>query len=316
MATRVSNCGKDEYGGWHGGRAGDQTGGEYHVIDWYNFRQTIVLRHPNAKVRKLIAEMAVAAANNNHIGYDQYERLTFWNQLKKVGYNPANIRVDCEADCSSSTAAIVKAAGYRLGDQRLQNVSADLYTGNERAILQAAGFTVLTGSKYTSSGDYLLAGDINLNERTHTNIVVTNGSKAGSSDPIPSTNTGNVGGNIVADGIWGRETTTLAQKQAGTTVDGIVSSQPYWTKAHLKGCEAGSWEWVPDNEANGSQLIVAIQKRLRALGHYEGVIDGLFERLSWQALERWAGIYPDNELSNPSITIEIFQRKLNEGRFF
>jgi len=33
----------------------------------------------------MIAKMAKAAANNNKIGYDQYQRTTFYNALKTVG---------------------------------------------------------------------------------------------------------------------------------------------------------------------------------------------------------------------------------------
>ena len=67
----ISNCGHDENGRYSGGKAGDQTGTEWQVINWYSRPWKCVLRHPNAKVRAMIASMAKAAAVNNKIGYCQ-----------------------------------------------------------------------------------------------------------------------------------------------------------------------------------------------------------------------------------------------------
>ena len=57
----ISNCGHDERGKYSGGKAGDQTGTEWQVINWYNRPWKCVLRHPDAATRKLIAQMAKAA---------------------------------------------------------------------------------------------------------------------------------------------------------------------------------------------------------------------------------------------------------------
>ena len=174
----ISNCGHDERGKYSGGAAGDQTGTEWAVIKWYNRPWKCVLRHPDKKVRSMIAQMAKAAANNNMVGYDQSQRYTFWEHLKTSNYDPAKITVKCEADCSSGVAAIVKGAGYRLGIQKLKDVSIYCYTGNLRAALKAAGFEVLTESKYLTGDVYLLEGDILLNDSCHTATNVTTGAKA------------------------------------------------------------------------------------------------------------------------------------------
>lgn len=174
----ISNCGHDERGKYSGGAAGDQTGTEWAVIKWYNRPWKCVLRHPDKKVRSMIAQMAKAAANNNMVGYDQSQRYTFWEHLKTSNYDPAKITVKCEADCSSGVAAIVKGAGYRLGIQKLKDVSIYCYTGNLRAALKAAGFEVLTDSKYLTSDAYLLEGDVLLNDSCHTATNLTAGSKA------------------------------------------------------------------------------------------------------------------------------------------
>lgn len=174
----ISNCGHDENGRYSGGKAGDQTGGEYCVREWYNRPWGCVLRHPVVAVRKDIARLARQAAENDKIGYDQSQRSTFWRELSKAeGYMPCNITKACEADCSSSTAAIVKAVGYRKGDEALQGISPDLWTGNMRSALVKAGFKCLKAKKYRNSADYLRPGDILLNEEHHVAINLDRGAK-------------------------------------------------------------------------------------------------------------------------------------------
>lgn len=172
----ISNSGHDERGKYSGGQAGDQTGGEWRIQAWYNRPWTHVFRYPGSTVRECIADLAEEAAKNDRIGYDQNQRTTFWGQLRQVEYHPAKITQPCEADCSAGVAAIVKAAGYLLGIKQLQDVSADMYTGSQRKILQTAGFQVLTDKKYLDSDRYLLRGDLLLCEGHHTAINLTDGS--------------------------------------------------------------------------------------------------------------------------------------------
>lgn len=176
--TKVSNCGSSETGGITG-KAGDQTGGEYRIRSWYDFGQNCVLWHPDSKVNELVADLACEAAANDKIGYDQSQRTTMWTQLKTVRYRPANVKKACEADCSSSTAILVKCAGYILGDTKLKAVSVDCWTGNLRSALVKAGYKCSFDPKYTDSGDYLPRGSINLNESRHVNVNVTKGGKCG-----------------------------------------------------------------------------------------------------------------------------------------
>ena len=171
----ISNNGHDERGKYSGGQAGDQTGGEWRIQPWYSRPWTHVIRYPASTVRECIASLAEEAAQNDRIGYDQAQRTTFWGQLRQVGYHPSKIQQPCEADCSAGVAAIVKAAGFLLGIKQLQDVSADMYTGSERKILQAAGFQVLTEKEYLESDRYLLRGDILLCEGHHTAINLTDG---------------------------------------------------------------------------------------------------------------------------------------------
>lgn len=170
----IANSGSDEYGKYSGGSAGDQTGKEWRIISWYNRPWNCVLRHPDPAVREKIATLAEQGANNNLIGYDQYERWTFWDQLKKVGYYPVNINTKCEADCSAGVISITWAVGYLLGLYKLKQLNAT-YTGNMRSGFRSAGFSVLTEGKYLNSDKYLMRGDILLNDAHHTAINLTTG---------------------------------------------------------------------------------------------------------------------------------------------
>lgn len=175
----ISNCGHDERGKYSGGNAGDQTGTEYQVRSWYNRPWLCVLRHPDEKVGQTLAKIAKNAADNECIGYDQSQRTTYYERLREANWKPKNIKKKCEADCSSSTAANVIAAGHQLGDRELQGVNPNCTTSNLRAALKVAGFKVLTDYKYLTSDAYLLPGDVLLNDGHHVAINLTKGTKAG-----------------------------------------------------------------------------------------------------------------------------------------
>ena len=206
----ISNCGHDENKKYHGGKSGDQTGGEWTIRSWYNRPWTCVIRHPNDNVKEKIAEYAKAAAKNDNIGYDQWNRLSFWEELKKVNYDPSKITTKCEADCSSGVAAIVKAVGNTLGIKSLKDISESMYTGNERTLLKKAGFSVYTATKYRTSDQYLLPGDILLYETAdggHTAINLDAGSKVSDSKDGKNQNgtkksTDEIASEVIA-GKWG-----------------------------------------------------------------------------------------------------------------
>ena len=177
----ISNCGHDERGSYRGGQAGDQSRDEYYVRTWYNRPWYCVLRHPDRNTGRLIAQLARDAANNNNIGYDQNQRITFYQQLSRVNWNPSSITVPCEADCSSSTAACIIAAGHKNGNRLLQNVSPYLTTFVMRGALTSAGFQCLTASQYLTSDSYLLPGDVLLKDDAHVAINLDSGANSGSS---------------------------------------------------------------------------------------------------------------------------------------
>ena len=170
----ISNSGSDENKQYHGGNAGDQTGNEWCLKRWYNRPWTCVLRWPGIDVGTLIAQLSIDAALNDKVGYDQYQRTTYWSQLKNVGYIPSRITVACEEDCTAGVSSNVRAAGYLLGIDALKNIPI-CSSRNMRAEFKKAGFIVLTDSKYLTSGNYLLPGDILLYDNHHAAANVTKG---------------------------------------------------------------------------------------------------------------------------------------------
>lgn len=224
----ISNCGSDENGRYSGGSAGDQTGREYRLMPWYNRPWRCVLRHPDAKVRAKIAQLATEAAQNDNIGYDQSQRDTFWYELKKVNYSPKAIKTRCEADCSSSTSAIVKSVGILLGNTRLANINQSLSTYYMRSPFVSAGFQCLTESKYLTSDTYLLAGDILLKDDAHVAINVTDGGKSSGQTSPGSTSqpvTGAKGSTLKSVQTW-----LNSSYKANLSVDGVYGPK---TKAAL-----------------------------------------------------------------------------------
>lgn len=201
----ISNCGGDERGKITGGQAGDQTGKEWTIVPWYSRPWYCVLRHPDSTVRKLLADYARAAALNDNIGYDQWERLTFLNRLKEVEWNPANITEKCEADCSSGVTAITIAVGHVLNIVNLAELNPKLYTGNMRNAFKNAGFELLTEKKYRNSDKYLVPGDILLNDSHHTAINLDYGSEVSDqkpADPVPSKSVEELAKEVIR-GDWG-----------------------------------------------------------------------------------------------------------------
>lgn len=248
---KISNCGKDENGGIRGGRAGDQSGKEWWIINWYSQGWQCILRHPNKKVREYIAELGIQAAQNDKVGYDQSENQTYWNQLRSVGYWPKNVIVPCEADCSAGVIANVKAVGFLLGIPALQSINAT-YTGNMRAGFRAAGFEVLTGAKYLNGPDYLLPGDIILNDSQHTATNLGYGKYAENtnSDVTPSPTPAPSGG------TEHRVLASVLNVRSGAGMSyGVIGQLRYGTTVTLQrvieASDGTTWYSISSNGLNG-----------------------------------------------------------------
>lgn len=172
----IVNSGSDERGKSWGGQPGDQTGTEWRLRSWYSCPWDVVLRYPNQNMARDAATLGEHAAANDHIGYNQLNRESFWYALADTGsYDPADISVDCDEDCSAGVTALWKAVGYRFDDQALMELDPSTYTGNLREHFVTAGFTAIWDNAYTGDDVYLMPGDVLLNEGYHTAMNVSVG---------------------------------------------------------------------------------------------------------------------------------------------
>ena len=249
----LSNSGQDENGGIAGGQAGDQ-GGEWTLIGWYSRPWNCILRHPDTSVRAKLSYLGAAAAKNDKIGYDQGQRTTYWEELKKVGYDPAKITTACEADCSAGVCSNVKAAGYLLNIPALQNIQI-LATPSMRVEFKNAGFEVLTDSKYLNSDANLVAGDILLNDACHTAMWV---------DENVGTAGSNAGGTVISSlGIGSYEYKDYTVKE-GDTIHSIAKKY---------GCTPAMIMFI--NNLDSSELKVGTKLKIPvSKGGYDSPADG------------------------------------------
>lgn len=111
---------------------------------------------------------------------------------------------------------------------------------------------------------------------------------------------------IAEDGLWGRDTTLKVQEVFNLEVkDGIISNQLSWWRDENPGLLDSTFEWK-DYMAGGSLTICAIQ-------NWVGVeADGYIGSNTISALQRKLGMsIVDGCISNPSATVQAFQRWLN-----
>ena len=173
MAVRCAWASIDERGRASGGKAGDQTGNEVKVGNWYKFGQTAVYRWKDRKKAEAFAKCAETLAKNPADGYDQGQRTTLNAALKKLKWKYKELKTPCECDCSSFTVACVNCTVKK------ELLSPNLFTGNIGDALMKTGlFIKLSGARYCNSSDYLMVGDIINAPYSHVIIALSNGTKA------------------------------------------------------------------------------------------------------------------------------------------
>ena len=236
MSVKVGSARIDEYGKAYGGKAGDQTGREVSTQDWYlHAKGWILLRARDPEVREKIARCMQAACDNPHIGYDQYQRDTLYNEAKRFGFDVSLVTKDVECDCSSLVRVCCAYAGILVNSFR---------TTNEASVLMATGqFDKYTDDMHCRKSTYLLRGDILVTKtQGHTVVVLSDGENAAEEkgnialgDRVLSKGDGGsdvrelqellnkLGASLSVDGIFGTKTEAAVkafQKKAGLQQDG------------------------------------------------------------------------------------------------
>jgi hypothetical protein len=164
MAVLIGHARSSEAGSKYGA-AGDQTGREVSISEWYSAGWQYVFRPKYEALAAILTEVMTDACFNDHVGYSQKDRETLEEQAKRVNYDVSAITKNVNCDCSSLIAVCCRAADL--------NVPAGMYTGNEyKCLNQTGAFDVLTEEKYISGCHYLKAGDILL-KPGHTAMALT-----------------------------------------------------------------------------------------------------------------------------------------------
>ena len=201
MAVKVGSAHIDERGKTSGGAAGDQTGNEVSVRNYYvHSKGWRVFRPNNPATGVAIAVCMAGACANDNIGYDQGQRNTLYNAVKALAFDVRKLTIKVETDCSALVRVCCAFAGIML---------ADFNTSSEASVLLKSGkFTELTGDKYTKQADYLRQGDILVTKtKGHTEVVLSNGSKA-ELTPTPQVQYV-LGGRILKNGMEGADVKEL-----------------------------------------------------------------------------------------------------------
>lgn len=169
---RIGHASIDENGKARGGAAGDQTGKEVCIRQWYAKGWSVLLRAKDPIIAEKMASACEAGCMNGNIGYDQNQRNTAHTRAKTVGYDLSRIDTPCETDCSAFMTLCAIAAGVKELD----------YTGNApttRTMTAAFGktgrFLCYTDQKYLTGTDWLKRGDILVAPGSHTVMILDDG---------------------------------------------------------------------------------------------------------------------------------------------
>lgn len=186
MAIKIGHASLDERKKISGGAAGDQTGKEVCIREWYDKGWNVLLRPKSADIAEKSARFVEAATANDAIGYDQDNRNSLYAQAKANNFDASKIKVKCECDCSSlmHVAAIAGGANLKYGS----NGFTTHYMSDEFA--DSGDYEKITDKKYLSSDKYLKRGDILVKKGSHTVMVLEDGSASGSSATTSAGSTG------------------------------------------------------------------------------------------------------------------------------
>ena len=268
MAVKIGHARHDENNKIKNGAAGDQTGGEVAITNWYlHAKGWVVLRCKDAAKREKIAQAAEKACKNNQIGYDQYQRDTLFNNVKDKGFDPSKTTKKVECDCSALVRVCI---AYAYG----KDIAGNIRTVSEPAALVKTGeFDKYTSAKYCKSSDFLRRGDVLCTPVSgHTVVVLTDGAKVTKAA---------TDGKLVTDGSFGTKTVKATQKVLGTTVDGVVSNQKATQKKYLEAAYGNAWEFKLINYSGGSAMAKAVQKLIGT------DVTGFFDKKTVTAMQKF-----------------------------
>lgn len=291
MSVRIGSASIDERGKISGGAAGDQTGREVYIRDYYLHKKGwVCLRAKDSNIAERIAKCMEDACANPCIGYDQGQRDTLFNTVWESGFrcDTDSLKINVECDCSSLIRVCLGYAGIDVNN---------FNTASEKTLIMKTG--MFTEVAVSDNGSNLKRGDILVTKSKGHTVVVVSGDDYVEAEKL----------NV--DGYWGIKTTTRLQEIFGTTVDGEVSNQWACYKEKNPGLDSG-WKWVSRPNGRGSQLIKAMQ---RFSGMPSKEVDGEIGSKTIKAFQRKFGCsIVDGYVSAPSNLVKAIQQWANNQK--
>jgi hypothetical protein len=167
MKVKIGHAVGDENGGGYNGKAGDQTGKEIRVQDWYNRKGGwgVVLECTDTAMADRAANFMERICNSPHYGYDRTDRKTGYTAIKNANMDVENA-ADSEFDCSSLCYACYIFAGLklpRIGSTRSM----------EKDFLATGKFVAHKSDDWTNSPDKATRGCLYLTAGSHVAMVLT-----------------------------------------------------------------------------------------------------------------------------------------------
>ena len=172
----------------------------------------VLLRAKSAEAREKIARCMQWACDNKHVGYDQYQRDTLYNEAKQYGFDVSKVTKDVETDCSALVRVCVNYAGIPVGNFR---------TPTEPGVLMATGaFDKFTDDAHCKQSANLLRGDI-LVTRTqgHTVVVLSDGANAAKERAAYGDGEMPLGGRVLSKGSMGNDVVAMQKALASLGYD-------------------------------------------------------------------------------------------------
>ena len=160
--VQIGQASIGETGGARGNQPGNQPGHkEVNVKAWYSKNWMEVIRHADPNVGAMAATVMVKLINSNLVGYDQGDRNTLFNALKKNDWNVDKYiasreatETDCSAFCYTCYCCVVpglRKSGYCPDTAGIWDMI-HKYGGD--------AFQRYTDTKMLTTSDYYQVGDI------------------------------------------------------------------------------------------------------------------------------------------------------------
>jgi uncharacterized protein YgiM (DUF1202 family) len=168
MAVKIVHAVGDENGGGYGGQAGDQTGREIRVQNWYNRDGGwgVVLECTDSALAARAVDFAIKIAADDSFGYDKTDRATGLQAILSAGGDVSRAE-DSEFDCSSLARAVYYLAGLKVANVSTHNM--------EKVFLATGKFIAHREPEWRESADYAKKGCLYLTAGKHVAIVISDG---------------------------------------------------------------------------------------------------------------------------------------------